>query len=76
VSKLLLDGAIFASHCSAYMLCVAAMEDVANSYPAQEIGKIAYSLYQKFRPKVPDGVKGWGAKGVLDIRSMQALKRK
>ena len=51
------------------------MEDLANSYLPHEIGKVAYSLYEKFRPKVPVGLKGWGAKGGLYIHSMRALKK-
>ncbi|KAH7352938.1 hypothetical protein KP509_19G070600 [Ceratopteris richardii] len=58
-----------------YETARAAMEDLANSFSAKEIGKKAYSLYEKFRPTVPYGVRGWGAKGFLDVRSMQALSK-
>lgn len=53
----------------------AAMEFLANSYSPQEIGGTAYSLYEKFRPSVPYGVKGWGAKGVLDIDVVKDLTK-
>ncbi|KAI5082073.1 hypothetical protein GOP47_0001816 [Adiantum capillus-veneris] len=52
-----------------------AMEDLANSFPEDEVGKAAYSLYERFRPTVPYGVKGWGAKGFLDIESMRGMRK-
>ena len=27
----------------------------------------AYALYEKFRPEIPPGKKGWGASGKLDL---------
>jgi hypothetical protein len=27
----------------------------------------AFSLYERFRPVIPEGVRGWGAKGELDL---------
>ena len=27
----------------------------------------AYRLYERFRPAIPEGKKGWGAKGDLDL---------
>lgn len=51
-----------------------AMEDLANSFSPEEIGGAAYSLYEKFRPAVSYGVKGWGAKGFLDLKYMRSLQ--
>lgn len=56
-------------------LFAGAMEDVANSFPPEEIGRVAYSLYEKFRPTVPPGVRGWGAKGFLDPESIRTLRK-
>ncbi len=36
----------------------------------------AYALYEQFRPEIPAGVKGWGAKGVLDLGLIDRLARK
>jgi hypothetical protein len=30
--------------------------------PPRDLAKRAYSLYEEFRPEVPAGVDGWGAK--------------
>jgi hypothetical protein len=40
-----------------------AMEQLAKSYPPKELAERSYSLYERFRPAIPSGVKGWGAKG-------------
>lgn len=44
-----------------------AMEALAAAYPEEEVGKKAYHLYERFRPTVPQGKKGWGGKGELDL---------
>ena len=45
----------------------AAMEALAASLPPDELDRIGFRLYERFRPEVPEGVEGWGAKAVLDI---------
>jgi hypothetical protein len=45
----------------------AAMEKLASSLPPEELNRVGFRLYERFRPEVPDGVEGWGAKAVLDI---------
>ena len=44
-----------------------AMEALARSYTPDELESRAYTLYEQFRPTVPEGVRGWGAKGELDL---------
>jgi hypothetical protein len=44
-----------------------AMMKLARAYPPRELAEQAYPLYERFRPSVPEGVKGWGAKGDLDL---------
>ena len=44
-----------------------AMEALAKSMPRKELAERAFGLYEKFRPNIPAGTKGWGAKGVLDL---------
>ena len=43
-----------------------AMQKLANAYKPRELADHAFSLYERFRPSIPEGVKGWGAKGELD----------
>ncbi len=43
-----------------------AMPELAKSLPASELGGKAYALYEKFKPEIPPGKKGWGASGKLD----------
>jgi hypothetical protein len=45
----------------------AAMERLAGSLPPFRLAAEAFALYERFRPEVSPGVKGWGAKGTLNI---------
>jgi hypothetical protein len=53
----------------------AAMERLANSLPPERLAVEAFHLYEKFRPDVPSGAGGWGAKGTLDVGRIAALAR-
>jgi hypothetical protein len=44
-----------------------ALLDLAKSLPPSEVAGKAYALYEKFRPEIPPGKKGWGASGKLDL---------
>ena len=44
-----------------------AMQKLAKAYTPQELAHDAYRLYERFRPDIPAGKKGWGAKGDLDL---------
>ena len=46
----------------------------ARSTPA-ELAASAYALYERFRPEIPAGSRGWGAKGVLDLAALAKLGR-
>jgi hypothetical protein len=50
-----------------------AMRDLAKSFRPEELAQNAFQLYEKFRPAIPDGVTGWGAKGRLDIDRIRSL---
>jgi hypothetical protein len=50
-----------------------AMEHLAKAYPPAQLESKAFDLYEKFRPKIPDGIKGWGAKGDLDLDYIRSL---
>ena len=52
-----------------------AMQKLAKVYKPQELAHDAYSLYERFRPSIPDDVKGWGAKGDLDLRLIERLAK-
>ena len=52
-----------------------AMKDLAQAYPPETLEKRAYTLYAKFRPKIPEGKKGWGAAGELDLDLIRSLTK-
>jgi hypothetical protein len=52
-----------------------AMRELAAAYPPRELDSLAFALYEKFRPAIPAGVKGWGAAGVLDLSLIRRLAR-
>ena len=49
-----------------------AMEDLAARYEPNELNRIGFRLYEQFRPEVPADVKGWGAKGELDLKKIRS----
>ena len=53
-----------------------AMQALAKAYKPDELVNIAYKMYEKFRPNVPAGEKGWGAKGGLDLGLIRSLAKK
>ena len=50
-----------------------AMASLACAHEPQELASIAYRLYEEFRPAIPSGVGGWGAKGRLDLDRIRAM---
>lgn len=53
-----------------------AMKRLAKSYPPKKLAEVAFHLYERFRPAIPEGVRGWGAKGELDLPVIQSLAKK
>jgi len=53
----------------------AVMQKLAKAYTPKQLEKEAYGLYEKFRPKIPEGTKGWGAKGELDLDYIASLAK-
>ena len=53
----------------------AAMAALAKAYPPEELAAQAYALYERFRPEVPEGKKGWGAAGQLDLDAIRSLAK-
>ena len=52
-----------------------ALEHLARAYTPRELEARAYALYEKFRPEIPEGKKGWGAKGELDLDYVRSLAK-
>lgn len=50
-----------------------AMRRLAKAYRPLELADEAYPLYEKFRPEIPAGQKGWGAEGDLDLDRLEQL---
>jgi hypothetical protein len=50
-----------------------AMRDLAKAFRPEVLSRNAFSLYERFRPAFPGGVRGWGAKGKLDIDRIRSL---
>src|SRR5688500_18006007 len=50
-----------------------AMEELAQSQGPEALATRSFQLYEAFRPEIPEGEGGWGAKGNLSIKKIQAL---
>jgi hypothetical protein len=50
-----------------------AMHRLAASFQPKELAELAFVLYERFRPQIPEGVRGWGAKGELDVGLIEGL---
>jgi hypothetical protein len=53
----------------------AAMETLAGSLPPEELDRIGFRLYEWFRPEVPEGTQGWGAKGELRLERITTARQ-
>jgi hypothetical protein len=49
------------------------MRELAKTLSREQLSQNAFSLYERFRPAIPEGAKGWGAKGILDIDRIRSL---
>ena len=52
-----------------------AMKQFARSLPPSELAEKTYALYERFRPEIPPGKKGWGASGKLDLDFIRKMAR-
>jgi hypothetical protein len=50
-----------------------AMAELAAAFPPDGLQQRAFSLYERFRPEIPRGRRGWGAKGELDLELIRSL---
>jgi hypothetical protein len=53
----------------------AAMQGLAASLPPEELNRVGFRLYEQFRPDVPEGAQGWGAKGELRLERIALAGR-
>jgi hypothetical protein len=53
----------------------AAMRALAEAYEPDALEAAAFSLYERFRPRIPEGARGWGARGTLDLALVRSLAR-
>lgn len=51
-----------------------AMTELAESFPPERLAEAAYDLYERFRPEIASGRRGWGQKGDLDLDFIRSLK--
>jgi hypothetical protein len=58
-----------------YAETLQAMQALAQSYEPTLLERRGYELYEEFRPKIPEGKRGWGAAGELDLDKLQSLKK-
>ena len=54
----------------------AAMQKLAKSRPPEVLAEEAFHLYEAFRPGVPAGESGWGAKGMLSLKKIEGMAEK
>jgi hypothetical protein len=52
----------------------AAMRDLAKAFRPEQLRTNAFNLYEELRPSIPEGVRGWRAKGNLDIDRIRSLE--
>jgi len=50
-----------------------AMERLAQAFAPRDLESLGFSLYEKFRPQVASGARGWGQKGTLDLGKIRSL---
>lgn len=50
-----------------------AMTELASALKPDELAQRGFGLYEQFRPAIPEGVKGWGAKGELYLGCFSKL---
>jgi hypothetical protein len=50
-----------------------AMTELAKALEPDELAQRGFGLYEQFRPAIPEGIQGWGAKGELDLGRISKL---
>jgi len=52
-----------------------AFDELAAFFTPEDLRSHACSLYEQFRPQMPPGRTGWGAKGQLDLEPIRSLRQ-
>jgi len=52
------------------------MRALASAYTPEELEEESFGLYEKFRPAIAPGKRGWGQKGVLDLRLLRDMAKR
>ena len=50
-----------------------AMTELARAFKPEELVEKSRRLYEQFRPEIPRGRRGWGAKGELNLHFIRSL---
>ena len=50
-----------------------AMTELARAFKPEELVEKSRRLYERFRPEIPRGKRGWGAKGELNLDLIRSL---
>ncbi len=50
-----------------------AMAELATAFEPEKLEEVAYSLYERFRPRIEPGRRGWGQKGELNLNLIHSL---
>ncbi|OGO27870.1 MAG: hypothetical protein A2136_00435 [Chloroflexi bacterium RBG_16_54_11] len=53
-----------------------ALEALVEAISPQELERRAYALYEQFRPEIPEGRRGWGAAGDLNLARIRKMANK
>ena len=53
-----------------------AMQKLANSVDPETLNQRGFAFYEKFRPDIPEGTRGWGAAGELNVDKIHQLVEK
>jgi hypothetical protein len=53
-----------------------AMQALARAFPPARLDEVGFGLYEEFRPDIPEGRRGWGAKGTLNLDAIRALVKR
>ena len=52
-----------------------AMEALAGAYEADDLEELSYELYERFRPAIAAGKRGWGQQGELDLDMIREMAK-
>lgn len=52
-----------------------AMKALAAAFEPKELAAKAFGFYERFRPEIPAGVRGWGVQGELDLDRIRSLAK-